>query len=502
MHPNNMEKCSNSSVMGLKAQLAEARNLHIALKDLVEISVCPPRLKGRKSVTILENSTVDEVIRLTRQLCRSDVKLASQIESVEGQLTRTVRSFRKVKGIKGELDSLKALLETEDRELRRKTSVVNKVMTDYRTRCKHSFEESLKETDIELRKILMPLVPSEVLTEQVYFKPINPDSSLMGTMQRTEEKAGMSRTDLLVETIEKAAEGMLFLLRQITFTYWRSADPDQLGGLLTPLSESLPECFMYEVSTEQQRPDEGKYSKQKLLSKITSYKEGKLKQGARNCRKLSDLQAQLEQNSESILESDFLMNALTTNAFTLSETESLVYNIIKDPKSDADVISPKIVAGVFPQVPQPVQKIQLAEKLQSIRSRQRSSIDLNMFDLDLQERSSSRHQHSSKKRLSKAHKRISVDLDYVHSDRLLEELHFNEGKSYHRNSQRSALEKLKLYESAKLVSRPESKLKQRESQRKKKVHSVSPLPAADRSSRLKSVSPLKQRSLGKKLVIG
>jgi hypothetical protein len=49
---------------------------------------------------------------------------------------------------------------------------------------------------------------------------------------------------------------------------------------------------------------------------------------------------------------------------------------------------------------------------------------------------------------------------------------------------------------------PESKLKQWENERRTQLRSMSPLPATDRASRVKSVvSPLKQRSAGKKLVI-
>jgi hypothetical protein len=224
-------------------------------------------------------------------------------------------------------------------------------MTEYRKRCIQSFEENLREIDIEIRRVLRPLVPSDVLTQHIAFKPINPDSSLLSTLDAKaafEQMSGKSRHGMLVETIERAAEGIISLLEHVTYTYWRQVDPSSLGVIISPLSETLPEGFLYEGSrVEAGRTDKPRYNKRNLISKIKSYKSLKLKQegGKERSHKLSNLQHYLGRTAESMLETNTLMNALVSNSFTMSETESLVYNIVEDPTKPTTDLQVEAVLG-------------------------------------------------------------------------------------------------------------------------------------------------------------
>mmetsp|Transcript_32126 Transcript_32126/g.55478 ORF Transcript_32126/g.55478 Transcript_32126/m.55478 type:complete len:508 (+) Transcript_32126:1223-2746(+) len=506
-----MDKFSNSSLTTLKAHLKEAHILHATLKDLLEISANPPTSRSSRSSKLSSDSTTtEEISRVIRKLYKNDQSLSTEVKHVEEKLARTEGKLISFKHIKSNLASIKATLETEGKEMRHKCSAITKVLNEFRARCKRAFEESLKDIDHELRKLLLPLVPSDTLCESIGFKPINPDSSLLstkGVKEVFEHKAGKSRSEMLLEAIEKTAEGMLSILKQVTYTYWKNFDPSALEGFLTPLSETLPECFLYDVSSdtqkETQKQDSSKYSKQNLLTKIRMYKESRQKPGFDNkhTRKLSNLQHQLEKTPDSMIESDTLMNALLANAFTLSETESLVYNIVENSRKQAftsdNQATTKIASGVSPQVPNSaIQKIQLAEKLQSLKSRPRSRADVDdrVFHDESRQRS---RQPSHVKRLSQDAIRLPSDVDYAYTDRLLEEIHCSENKI-------KPVKKTKRLSSVDsdycdlTKGRPKSTAKSHASEKKKQVRSVSPITTKKRQ---KSTSPLRRMSSVKKLVI-
>jgi hypothetical protein len=502
-----MDHHSNSS-LPLKTQLVKVRNLHEALNDLVEASINSLKTQGSKNSKSFEASTLEEIASLTRQLTRSDIKLASNIESVERLLMSTAGCISELKQLRAEFDDLKRVLETESFEMKSQSSAICKVMTEYRKRCKQSFEENLKEIDIEIRKILRPLVPSDVLTEHIAFKPINPDSSLLSTLdakEAFEQMSGKSRHDMLVETIEKAAEGIISLLKHVTYTYWRQVDPSSLGGLISPLSETLPEGFLYEGSlVEARRTEKPRYNKRNLISKIKSYKSLKLKQegGKDKSHKLSKLQHYLERTAESMLETNTLMNALVSNSFTLSETESLVYNIVEDPTKPTTDLQVQALLEAEHRAPTNVPKIHLAEKLQAVKSRKRASVDAEGIDVKgLEDRRISRKRSLSKKSGNHIAKKTASDLNYAYSDQLLEETQFNEVKLAVTKKKQQRFSSLgsNLGE-VKTVKRLEKPLLPRNKQ-SKVVRSVSPLPIMreKRSSRQKSVSPLRRVASGRRL---
>lgn len=500
-----MDKFPNSSLKALKAQLVESRTLHTALKDLVEISINPAKGRpARSGIVPLDCAAANEIIRLAKKLSANDLSLAKQVKQLDCRLLDSEVKLRSLKQMKSSLGNIRAMLEAEGKDLKSKCAAIAKVQNEFKTRCKRSFEESLKETDNELRKLLLPLVPSDVTNEHVGFKPINPDSSMMSSQGMKDifgVNPGKTRNELLLEAIEKTAEGLLSVLKQVTYTYWKNFDPTVLDGLLTPLSETLPECFMFETAIDAKTPEASRYSKENLVSKIKAYKDGKAKIGSqKHFRKLSSLQQQLEKTPDKLIESDILMHCLASNAFTLSETESLVYNLIEAPKHSGSDYSNelptcKISSGVSPQLPHSnVQKIQLAEKLQSIRSRQSSQADIPDEFNDSVIIKSKKEMRTSQHRLSQGLAKAPTELDYPYSDKLLEEVNFNEVKTNPKKLRFQSMD-YNYSSSGKLGLKTKSKPQITE---RKKVRSVSPIIFKKRQ---KSISPLRRVSSIKKLLI-
>lgn len=50
---------------------------------------------------------------------------------------------------------------------------ISKVLNAYRERCREYYLDYLKSLDLEIRRILRPLVPSKVIEEQIKFPHIN-----------------------------------------------------------------------------------------------------------------------------------------------------------------------------------------------------------------------------------------------------------------------------------------------------------------------------------------
>ena len=122
----------------------------------------------------------------------------------------------------------------------------------------------LKNLDHDLRKILKPLVPSEILREQVAFPPINKNSSLQSSVgssalnsphsQIPEKKtpsaneAEGSHTDLLVNTLERVAKDLITTLIDVNTQYFELyRDRNKATNPPTPLAAPLPEYFVYET---------------------------------------------------------------------------------------------------------------------------------------------------------------------------------------------------------------------------------------------------------------
>jgi hypothetical protein len=58
---------------------------------------------------------------------------------------------------------------------------MSKVIDSYRARCKEYYQDYLKTIDLELRTILKPLIPNQVIDENVKFPHLNNNPSLQSS---------------------------------------------------------------------------------------------------------------------------------------------------------------------------------------------------------------------------------------------------------------------------------------------------------------------------------
>ena len=250
----------NSEVQRLRLSSAQNAKDHARLLRLLE-GAQPAR---------------DDLLALASHFYERDQALAAGLarcadltKAVRPELLREMRT--QLRTLKQDLLSTQQQLHHQARLLDRTTMRVTLVVEEFRTRCRGDYTEHLKNLDLDLRKILKPLVPTKVLDEQVRFKRINNNPSMQSSMQSTlkselrdaqEDVDGTGEVDpheqeaklnahieLLVNTLETVAKDLIGLCSDVNRRYYEVMDPRELlSGPPTPLAAPLPEYFSFKAA--------------------------------------------------------------------------------------------------------------------------------------------------------------------------------------------------------------------------------------------------------------
>lgn len=170
------------------------------------------------------------------------------------------------------MNEMKKKMTRESRLLDRGLKRVSVILTEYRERCRENFIDHLKVLDLDLRRILKPLVPSNVLEEHIKYQRLNETASTPESLNSTLhkqllEEAPQSEFDeslsprdasikqltehiqLLVNTLEGLARELITVCTEVDRKYYEIVDIDALkSDAPTPLAAPLPEYFSFEAS--------------------------------------------------------------------------------------------------------------------------------------------------------------------------------------------------------------------------------------------------------------
>ena len=179
--------------------------------------------------------------------------------------------------LKRDLDDVKTHLGKDCQGMHKVTRRVTMVVQEFRIRCRETYTEYLKGLDLDIRKILKPLVPSKVLDEQIRYRKINSNPSILSSLQSTiksELKEGHEASEieesgefdpqtdtrdqvaklnahieLLVNTLETVAKELIGLCGDVNRRYYEVVNPAELiSGPPTPLAAPLPEYFSFNAA--------------------------------------------------------------------------------------------------------------------------------------------------------------------------------------------------------------------------------------------------------------
>ena len=180
-----------------------------------------------------------------------------------GQLKRLKEQL---KTVKKELGEIREKLVREGDYMQRVGRRVEMVVGEFRVRCREAYTEYLKCLDLDLRRVLKPLVPSSVLDEEIRYKHINGSvpSSLRSSLKSElrdppvaepsdPQAQTQNHTELLVNTLETVARELIGVCCEANRRYYEIVDPKELiSGPPTPLAAQLPEYFSFKAANYQE----------------------------------------------------------------------------------------------------------------------------------------------------------------------------------------------------------------------------------------------------------
>ena len=216
-------------------------------------------LNGTSKI-VIEISSLEELASTVSQILQIEKEKKLLITSFS-HLPNTLKLLKSAsKKIKFQFKDIKQKMKQQASDLKSDMKKLASVLKEYKERCRSSLLYYLKTLDLDIRKILKPLVPSNVLNEQIKCPLINKNASLLSSSgqslnnsqnlnkedKNTENKAA-SHVDLLVTTLEKVAKDLINILSEANSQYYDVLNNMSSSHPPTPLAAPLPEYFVYET---------------------------------------------------------------------------------------------------------------------------------------------------------------------------------------------------------------------------------------------------------------
>lgn len=336
-------------ISSIRLLLSKSSSSHIYLQEIIEKTSSEP-IPSSPSKVAVEISFLEEIATILTTLTRNDIKQKKMLESLHDASDNIFKIWENLKFLRHDLFLFQTSFEEEFSVITKILKHVISVHKEYKTRCQTSFLDYLKGIDIDLRKILKPLVPSSVIKEQVKLPMINTNYSLRSSVQSIDESANENQDEpslksqpepsevtiqklnahiqMLVGTLENIAKDLIQVLAEADREYYQLLNKqDVYSRPPTPLAAPLPDYFCYDV---QETPRDQPVSKQiltneskelwiKRLNKL--YQSSEIREGL-----YKSLKNKLEKSSET--RKIDLKDMFVNTEVTITERENLVYYLI------------------------------------------------------------------------------------------------------------------------------------------------------------------------------
>jgi hypothetical protein len=246
------------------------------LQDLILSSAS--EIAPASNKILFDLAQLEEIALLVSTLVASSDKQSRQLTALSSSFDVLYSMSDSIKLLKIELNLLQTSYRQSSSLMQKTMHELLTVHKEYKTRCQTTFLDYLKGVDIDLRKILKPLVPSSVIKEQVKFPLINSNSSLCSSVQSINESiAGDSQEEvsvksqpepaemtvqklnthiqMLVGTLENIAKDLIQVLAEADREYYQLLNNiDVYSRPPTPLAAPLPDYFCYELQETPNQP--------------------------------------------------------------------------------------------------------------------------------------------------------------------------------------------------------------------------------------------------------
>lgn len=281
--------------------------------------------------------------------------LASKLYDKDIELAKKLREGKSLKTVKNDLKDLRRSMFNMRRQYLESFRTISKdmkkvslILNEYKERCRSGFVEFLKQLEMDLRKTLKPLVPSEVLQEQLNFRPISSDPDLLSSFDSSNNEFSTKPTEntvdklnnhiqLLVNTLEEVAKSLISVTQNTYRSYYELVDPNLLySEPPSPLAAPLPEYFSYDIGniSEENRKKCNimltAKSKERIIQKFLSIHKAEGQKSPLTSMKIKERLEILF--SKDVKEAD-LLQFFKEEGIPVSEREKLVYEVINSERS-------------------------------------------------------------------------------------------------------------------------------------------------------------------------
>mmetsp|Transcript_7314 Transcript_7314/g.13523 ORF Transcript_7314/g.13523 Transcript_7314/m.13523 type:complete len:561 (-) Transcript_7314:210-1892(-) len=384
-----------SLVGDLQSSALKSHSVHNSLVRIIEsISLETANAPEYSGKVVLDLDTVEELASIASKLCDLDQHIMTSCRKLEVEVRNAATlSFDE---LRQDLQSIRREVKASKQYLSKKATCISIVINEFRTRCREELIHHLKEMDLELRKIIKPLVPNKILAENIKYKPINSNPSLLNSMASTqkslpdtiknseskdsdEEQQVGGHLQMLVTTLETVAKELINIIFAVDHKYYELVDPKELNsGPPTPLAAPLPEYFSFKFDNEKEESQEvgaqsfvlSEDSKKKILGKLNEFQ----KDPARLAKKLNKntfvlVKRMLRKVPAGQLPTESDLATLLNDKFlSVVDKEELVFDLINSDVFDDSAISKSSEAILTVENESRFQrKLELQEKSKQLR---------------------------------------------------------------------------------------------------------------------------------------
>jgi hypothetical protein len=326
--------------------LTDISHRHTLISDLLSQAHCDFSSPPQSSFSLSSN-LMEEIKSNLSILQQSDCKLLS--------LCSSSSSLPDFSSLRRGLQAIKRLMVENSAKIKRDLKKANLILAEYKERCRSGFVEYLKTMDIDLRKALKPLVPNNVLQEQLKFKPINPEHLFSGSLNshQDEEKPSENTVDklnnhiqLLINTLETVAKDLIAMTQNTSQRYYELVDPLALySEPPSPLAAPLPDYFSYDLANLPHEEEEyekapmaiSEQTKKRLLDKLSSIENGRDK----SCNPA--LALRIHEKLLHLFENDIkeidLMELFKEEGVPVTDRENIVFEMINTDRTKGNDVS-------------------------------------------------------------------------------------------------------------------------------------------------------------------
>ncbi|CAG9334353.1 unnamed protein product [Blepharisma stoltei] len=308
----------------------------------------------------IDKKTYEEILKISTKLFEKDCLISNMYR----QKSRSKINIITISQLKSELSEIKKIVQSSTIKMTKDLKRLGLILRDYKDRCKDSFIQFLKNLDVDLRKSLKPLVPSEILEEQISYKPIADIASYTATSKSisnlgdpssdrkdreiTDTKTEMltKHIQLLVNTLEDVAKKLIEMTKKTEKSYYEIVNPKVLDTEPpSPLAAPFPDYFSFDVTnlSEENRENSkwedltiiDELSRKNILMKFVSNES----LDSINPKKTKEIKDKIERLLNENAKENEILELFKEEEIPVTKREQLVFDIINSGRKGDNTVT-------------------------------------------------------------------------------------------------------------------------------------------------------------------